>query len=47
VLRSTGDAELWGRRSSKVDITPLVAVTLALGGVPLESAPPEPFFAFS
>ncbi len=37
VLRASGDAELWGRRSSKVDITPLVAVTLALGGVPQES----------
>ncbi len=36
VLRASGDAELWGRRSSKVDITPLVAVTLALGGVPQE-----------
>jgi phage terminase large subunit-like protein len=33
-LRATGDAELWSRRSSKVDITPLVAATLALGGVP-------------
>lgn len=34
VLRQSGDAALWGRRTSRVDITPLVAVTLALGGVP-------------
>jgi hypothetical protein len=33
-LRHSGDADLWSRRSSKVDITPLVAATLALGGVP-------------
>ena len=38
-LRASGDAELWSRRSSKMDITPLVAVTLALGGVPEASAP--------
>jgi hypothetical protein len=40
-LRHTGDADLWGRRASKVDITPLVACTLALGGVP---APAEAEF---
>jgi len=33
-LRHTGDADLWSRRSSKVDITALVAATLAVGGVP-------------
>ena len=33
-LRHTGDADLWSRRSSKVDITPLCAATLAVGGVP-------------
>jgi hypothetical protein len=33
-LRASGDAELWSRRSSKVDVSPLVACTLALGGVP-------------
>ena len=33
-LRASGDAELWSRRSSKMDITPLVATTLAVGGVP-------------
>ena len=33
-LRNSGDANLWSRRSSKVDITPLVAATLAIGGVP-------------
>lgn len=48
-LRATGDAELWSRRSSKVDITPLVAVTLALGGVPevSQSAPLTPLFGIS
>jgi len=48
-LRATGDAELWSRRSSKVDITPLVAATLALGGVPepTSHASREPWFAFS
>lgn len=30
--RNVGDRWLWGRRTSSVDITPLVAVTLALGG---------------
>jgi hypothetical protein len=33
-LRASGDAELWSRRSSKVDVSPLVSCTLALGGVP-------------
>src|SRR4029077_19466776 len=33
-LRPSGDVNLWARRSAKVNITPLVAVTLALGGVP-------------
>jgi hypothetical protein len=33
VLRSSGDASVWARRTSKADISPLVAVTLALGGV--------------
>jgi hypothetical protein len=32
-LRSSGDASVWARRTSKADISPLVAVTLALGGV--------------
>jgi hypothetical protein len=47
VLRATGDSVLWGRRSSKVDITPLVAVTLALGGVPRTAPVPEPFFVYT
>lgn len=47
VLRTSGDAELWGRRSSKTDITPLVAITLALGGVPLEPDDSGPFFAYT
>jgi hypothetical protein len=41
VLRHTGDADLWGRRSSKADITPLVACTIALGGVPDTTDAPE------
>jgi hypothetical protein len=43
-LRASGDAELWSRRSSKVDVSPLVACTLALGGVPEVSATVEPNF---
>lgn len=38
-LRLSGDAELWGRRQSKVNISPLVAATLALGGVPKDVGP--------
>jgi hypothetical protein len=34
VLRTSGDAALWGRRASKVDISALCAATVALGGVP-------------
>jgi len=48
-LRASGDAELWSRRSSKMDITPLVAATIALGGVPEGAARPEyqgPLVAF-
>jgi hypothetical protein len=33
-LQSSGDVEVWGRRTSKADICGLVSVTLALGGVP-------------
>jgi hypothetical protein len=33
VLRTSGDASVWARRTSRADISPLVAVTLALGGV--------------
>jgi hypothetical protein len=36
-VRTAGDVDVLGRRTSKVDITPLVAVTLALGGVPENS----------
>jgi len=44
-LRASGDAELWSRRSSKMDITPLVAATLALGGVPaLVDAARQPLY---
>jgi hypothetical protein len=33
-LRASADADRWSRRNPRADITPLVAVTLALGGVP-------------
>jgi hypothetical protein len=39
VLRSNGDAALWGRRVSKTDISALVAVTVAVGGVPASATP--------
>jgi hypothetical protein len=39
VLRSSGDVELWARRSSRADISPLVALTLAVGGVPAGGGP--------
>lgn len=37
-LRPSGDADRWSRRNPRADITPLVAVTLALGGVPTDGA---------
>jgi hypothetical protein len=43
-LRASGDAELWSRRSSKMDITPLVATTLAVGGVPETSDVKQPLY---
>jgi phage terminase large subunit-like protein len=43
-LRASGDAELWSRRSSKMDITPLVATTLAVGGVPETSDAKQPLY---
>ena len=46
-LRHSGDADLWSRRSSKVDITPLVAGTLALGGVPDPVKTSSVFMAFT
>ena len=46
-LRHSGDADLWSRRSSKVDITPLVASTLALGGVPEPVKTSSVFMAFT
>jgi hypothetical protein len=33
-VRTVGDTDVLARRSSKVDISPLVAVVLALSGVP-------------
>jgi hypothetical protein len=45
VLRETGDVVSWGRRTSRVDITTLVAATLAAGGVPAFQPPPGLFVA--
>jgi hypothetical protein len=39
VLRDSGDTWVWSRKHSKVDISPLVAVTIAAGGVPAPSVP--------
>lgn len=38
--RSVGDVWAWARRSSAADITPLVAVTLAFGGMNIRSKTP-------
>jgi len=46
-LRHSGDAALWSRRSSKVDITPLVAVSLAVGAVPDPVKTSSVFMAFT
>jgi hypothetical protein len=47
--RPLGDAWAWSRKSSTVDITPLVAVTLALWGATTLKPPPslEPAFAWA
>jgi hypothetical protein len=37
-VRSTGEVDVLARRSSKVDISPLVAVVLAMSGVPKQDA---------
>ena len=44
--RTVGDAWAWSRRSSSVDITPLVAVTLAAGRVAVAWSS-EPMVAFA
>lgn len=42
ILRPVGDgASVWSQRLSSVEITPLVAVTVALGGVPTEVRAPR------
>jgi hypothetical protein len=43
VKRPLGDAWAWTRTKSPVDITPLVAATLAVGAVESEQPPVEPF----
>jgi hypothetical protein len=47
VLRSSGDASVWARRTSKADISPLVAVTLALGGVAVPVEEVQDAWAFA
>ena len=42
--RQLGDAWAWSRRSSSVDISPLVGCTLALWGLTDASPPPTPFY---
>jgi hypothetical protein len=44
VLRDSGDTWVWSRKHSKVDISPLVAVTIAAGGVPAPSTPSHGLF---
>jgi hypothetical protein len=44
VLRDSGDTWVWSRKHSKVDISPLVAVTIAAGGVPAPSEVPQGLF---
>lgn len=43
--RNVGDRWLWGRRTSSTDISPLVAVTLALGANPDDGGAPVVSFA--
>jgi hypothetical protein len=44
--RPLGDRWAWSRKSSGVDISPLVACTLALWGLSTRPVPAEPFVAF-
>lgn len=43
-LRESGDTRVWSRKTSRVDISPLVAVTVAVGGVPAIAAPSHQLF---
>lgn len=45
--RPLGDAWAWARKTSAVDISPLVAVTLALWGVATQEETKEPLFAWA
>lgn len=45
--RPLGDAWAWARKTSAVDISPLVAVTLALWGVATQDEQKEPLFAWA
>jgi phage terminase large subunit-like protein len=44
MLRASGDAELWARRTAKSDVSALISCTLALGGVPDVGS--TPFFVY-
>jgi hypothetical protein len=41
VGRTAGDVDILARRTSKAEITPLVAVVLAVGGVPAHVPKPR------
>lgn len=47
VLQSMGETAVWGRRLSKSDVTPLAAVTIAMGGIPTGKAPSRPMLVTS
>jgi len=42
--RPVSDAWVWARKSSRADISPLVAATIALAAVEMVVSAPEPFF---
>lgn len=45
-LREVGDGQKWSRKDSTVDITPLVALTIALWMSGMVEPEPEPIFAY-
>jgi hypothetical protein len=47
VKRRSGDAWAWSRKNSSIDISPLVAVTLALWGVETQASYREPMAAWA
>ena len=47
VRRDLGDRWLWDQEAASVDISPLVAVTLALWGAQTAKPPPKPMLVVS